>query len=79
MVYYLYVLFFERTDVLNIPVINVGDTLVLKKKHPCGTNEFDVLRVGSDIRIRCKNCGRDLTIPRITLEKSIKSVISKGN
>lgn len=57
---------------MKIPVILVGDILTLKKPHPCGNREFDVLRVGSDIRIRCRCCGRDMTVPRIKLEKSIR-------
>ena len=48
----------------------------MKKKHPCGSFEFEVLRVGSDIRIKCKTCGHDMTVPRIKLEKNIKKVES---
>lgn len=59
---------------MNIPRFSVGDTLTLKKKHPCGTSDFEVLRVGSDIRMICKGCGRDLTLPREKLEKSIKKI-----
>ena len=51
-----------------------GDVLVMKKKHPCGGDRFDVLRVGSDIRVRCQNCGRDVTVPRVKLEHNIKEV-----
>ena len=51
-----------------------GDKLVMKKKHPCGAEEFKVLRIGSDVRIVCSGCGRDITLPRLTLEKSIKRV-----
>lgn len=56
----------------------VGDILEMKKNHPCAknSNKFKVLRVGSDIRIVCENCGRDLTLPRIKLEKNIKRIIS---
>jgi hypothetical protein len=54
------------------------DTLQLKKKHPCGNDLFEVVRTGSDVRIRCKNCGRDLTISREKLESGIKKVIPKG-
>lgn len=46
----------------------------MKKQHPCGADTMEVLRVGSDIRIRCTGCSRDLTLPRIKLEKSIRSV-----
>ncbi len=59
---------------LNILKFNKGDTLVMKKKHPCGSYEFEVLRIGSDIRIKCKGCGHDMTLPRIKLEKNIKKV-----
>ena len=55
---------------------SVGDKLVLKKKHPCGSDTFSVLRIGSDVRIICTACGRDLTLGRETVEKSIKKVVS---
>ena len=54
-----------------------GDSLVLKKKHPCSSDIFKVMRGGSDVRIICTKCNRDLTIPREKLEKMIKKVISK--
>lgn len=56
--------------------ISVGDVLELKKPHPCGGRLFDVMRIGSDIRIICKSCGRDVTVPRMKLEKNIKKIIS---
>lgn len=57
--------------------IQVGDVLEMKKSHPCSPKSvsFRVMRVGSDIRIICENCGRDLTLPRIKLEKSVKRII----
>ena len=58
-----------------IPKISVGDTLELKKPHPCGTKNFTVLRIGSDLRIVCCGCGRDMTVERVKLEKSIKTII----
>ena len=54
----------------------VGDLLEMKKPHPCGSNTMKVLRVGSDIRIKCEKCERDVTVARIKLEKNIKRVIS---
>ena len=57
-----------------IPSFSAGDTLKMKKNHPCGSSLFSVLRCGSDVRIRCQGCGREVTVPRIKLEKSIKSV-----
>ena len=56
---------------------SVGDTLEMKKDHPCGNRLFEVKRVGSDIRVICRGCGRDMTVPRIKLEKGIKRVIPK--
>ena len=59
---------------MEIPKIEVGDVLVMKKQHPCGNKSFRVMRVGSDIRIVCTCCGRDVTVPRVKLEKSIKKI-----
>ena len=57
--------------------ISVGDTLELKKPHPCGKSSFRVARTGSDVRIVCLGCGRDVTVERLKLEKNIRSVISE--
>lgn len=59
--------------------MSVGDILLMKKKHPCGSEAFTVLRVGSDIRIVCNSCKRDLTLNREVIEKKIKKVISPTN
>ena len=55
--------------------VRVGDTLLMKKKHPCGAVTFDVLRVGMDFKIRCTGCGREVMLPRVNVEKSIKKII----
>ena len=55
--------------------IQVGDTLVMKKQHPCGEKEFTVLRTGMDIKIRCKTCGREVMLPRAKVEKNIKKIL----
>ena len=62
---------------MQIVRFSLGDTLRLKKPHPCGRADFRVLRVGSDIRLLCLGCGRDLTLPRFNLEKMIKTVFTK--
>ena len=51
-----------------------GDLLRMKKQHPCGSDTFRVVRVGSDIRMVCTGCGRDLTVQRVKIEKNIKTV-----
>ena len=60
----------------NIPIINVGDILEMKKNHPCGEKTFKVARIGSDIKLVCTGCGRALTIERVKVEKMIKKIIS---
>ena len=62
---------------MRIIKFSVGDTLVMKKKHPCSSDTFTVLRVGSDVRIVCTGCGRDLTLDREAAERIIKRVIPK--
>lgn len=59
---------------MNILKIEVGNLLELKKPHPCGNKLFKVLRVGSDVRILCQSCGRDMTLDRVKLEKAVKSI-----
>ena len=53
-----------------------GDILLMKKKHPCGSDRFKVIRGGSDTRLVCEGCGRDLELPREKIEKSVKRVFS---
>lgn len=50
----------------------LGDIVVLKKGHPCGTNEWKVIRVGADFKIKCNGCGHIVEMPRKTFEKSVK-------
>ena len=52
--------------------IKVGDTLELKKPHPCGERKFRVMRTGSEVRIVCIGCGRDMTLDRVKLERAVR-------
>ena len=61
---------------MKIVRFSVGDTLVMRKPHPCGDNRFRVARAGSDVRIICLNCSRDVNVERLKLEKNIKQVIA---
>ena len=61
---------------MNIIKFKINDIIELKKPHPCGTKLFRVLRVGSDIRIVCQGCGRDMCLDRIKLEKATKKVLT---
>lgn len=56
--------------------INLNDRLVLKKGHPCGTNNWKVIRVGADVKLECLGCGRTVLIDRPSLLKRIKKVTS---
>ena len=61
-----------------VVALAVGDTVQMRKKHPCGSELFTVLRVGANVRIRCLGCQRDLTLERVKLEKTIRKVIPGG-
>lgn len=52
--------------------IQVGDILRLKKQHPCGSKEWEVLRVGADFRLKCMGCDHQIMIARKMLEKKCK-------
>ena len=52
----------------------VGSYLTLKKKHPCGSFKWKVIRVGADIKIECCGCKRVVLLPRVELNKRIKKV-----
>lgn len=55
----------------------VGDIVRLKKKHPCGSFEWEVLRVGADFRLKCIGCGHQIMIARRQVEKSTKEIKRK--
>lgn len=55
--------------------IQVGDILKLKKPHPCGSKEWEVLRVGADFRLKCIGCGHQIMTPRRQIEKNIKDIV----
>ena len=48
--------------------------VIMKKEHPCGTNKWQITRMGADIKIKCLNCGRTIMLPRIEFNKKIKKV-----
>ncbi len=54
--------------------IQLGDVLVMKKPHPCGSREWEVMRTGADFKLRCLGCGRVVIGPRSNFEKNIKQV-----
>lgn len=57
--------------------LQVGDVVRLKKQHPCGSFEWELLRVGMDFRLKCSGCGHQVMLPRKQVERSIRKVIKK--
>lgn len=57
--------------------IQVGDILKMKKKHPCGSSEWEVLRIGADFRLKCVGCGHQIMIPRVKAEKNVRGITRK--
>jgi hypothetical protein len=56
----------------------VGDRLQLRKPHPCGGYEWDVVRLGADIGLVCRRCGRRVLLPRRTVERRMKRFLERG-
>lgn len=54
----------------------LGSIVTMKKQHPCGSNEWEITRVGADIKIRCIACNRSIMMPRIDFNKKLKKVIT---
>ena len=57
--------------------INLGDVVTLKKKHPCGNYNWQVVRLGADIGLECTKCQRRVLIPRTVLERRFKGFIDR--
>lgn len=55
----------------------LGSIVMMKKSHPCGTNEWEITRMGADIKIKCLNCGRTIMLPRVEFNKKLKKVIKQ--
>ncbi len=55
----------------------LGDIVRLKKKHPCGSFNWEILRVGMDFRLKCQGCGHLILIPRTKFEKLVKGKVEE--
>ena len=56
----------------------LDDIVQLRKPHPCGSDQWRVVRLGADIGLRCLGCDRKVLLPRSTLEKRLKRFVSRG-
>ncbi len=59
-------------------VFSVGDIVQMKKTHPCGSSQWEILRVGIDFRIKCCGCGHMVMLPRVKFEKNVKKIVSES-
>ena len=55
---------------------NLNDIVIMKKVHPCGSYDFEIVRLGADIKIKCVKCGRVIMLPRVEFNKKIKKVVN---
>lgn len=53
----------------------VGDIVRMKKAHPCGSSEWEVLRTGMDFRLKCQGCGHLVMMPRTKFEKMVRAIV----
>lgn len=60
-------------------IYEVGDTVQLKKGHPCGSDKWEILRVGADFRLKCGGCGHQIMVPRKMVEKNTKQLFKKAD
>ena len=55
--------------------IELGTIVTMKKGHPCGANEWEIVRIGADMKLKCRNCSRIVMMPRTDFNKKVKKVI----
>jgi hypothetical protein len=60
-----------------LPDLQLNDLLRLRKPHPCGSYEWQVTRLGADIGLECKGCGRRVLLTRRELSRRVKAIIPK--
>ena len=58
--------------------IKLGDVVRLKKKHPCGSDEWQVVRLGADIGVKCLKCQHRVLLERVVFERRVKAFVSRG-
>jgi hypothetical protein len=64
---------------LMLPDLALGDIVQLRKPHPCGSKEWEVVRLGADIGIQCKGCGHRILMQRRDLSKRMKTIVLRGS
>jgi hypothetical protein len=69
----------DRYNGSMLPDLALGDIVQLRKPHPCGSKEWEVVRLGADIGIQCKGCGHRVLLQRRDLSKRIKTIVDRGS
>ena len=64
---------------MTVIAVQVGDVVTLRKPHPCGANEWQVTRIGTDIGLKCLKCGRRVMLPRGRFNKRLKKFVSRAH
>lgn len=57
--------------------LRLNQRVELKKQHPCGSKEWEVLRIGADFRLKCMGCGHQIMIARTAVEKNVREIKQK--
>lgn len=65
-------------EVGTVEEIRLGDKVKMRKTHPCGSDEWSVIRIGADIKIKCLGCGRIVMMDRADFVKRRKKVLEQG-
>ena len=55
----------------------LNDIVIMKKPHACQTNEWQITRVGVDIKIKCIKCNREIMMDRLEFEKKLRRIINE--
>jgi hypothetical protein len=61
-----------------LPDLSLGDVVQLRKPHPCGSKDWEVVRLGADIGIQCRGCGHRILLERRDLAKRMKTILRRG-
>jgi hypothetical protein len=65
-------------NLLVLPDLRLNDIVMLRKPHPCGGNEWKIVRLGADIGLECSKCSRQVLLPRRELARRFKKYLSRG-
>ncbi|WP_298836245.1 DUF951 domain-containing protein [uncultured Clostridium sp.] len=59
-------------------VFNLGDIVEMKKVHPCGSKDWEIIRLGADIKIKCLGCSRIVMLTRVKFDSGVKKIIKEN-